>query len=283
MKHGIATPCFGSDPEELANLGVRAESAGFDGFFIWDHMLFANDGDGPDIVDPWIVLSLVAIRTSRIRIGTMITPISRRRPWVLARQCVTLDVLSKGRMTLGVGLGSPEKGDFSRFGEVAEPRVRAEMLDEGLTVFDELASGRPLSFHGAHYQLDAVRFTPPAVQKPRIPVWVGGVLPRTRPMSRAARWDGAVPIRFSNGQLVRPAPEDIATARQHIDQRRTSMSNFDIVVWSEVAGTPSQLEQQRDIMPTYADAGATWWIETGRPIAGWWEELCERVLAGPTT
>lgn len=115
LHRAIACPCFAEDPEELIELGVSAEKTGFDGFFIWDHIVFANEGDGPPIIDPWLVLAVVAARTSVIKIGTMVTPVSRRRPWVLARQTASLDVLSRGRLILGVGLGSPPHGDFGIF------------------------------------------------------------------------------------------------------------------------------------------------------------------------
>src|SRR6478752_4693169 len=143
---GLAAPCFGDDPAEIVELAVVAEQAGFDGFFVWDHMLFADDGMGPAVLDPWALLSAIAVRTSRVVIGPMVTPPSRRRPWVLARQTVTLDRLSGGRTVFGVGLGSPAHGDFGRFGDVADARGRADLLDESLAILDGLWSGEPFSF-----------------------------------------------------------------------------------------------------------------------------------------
>ena len=177
MQRGVAIPCFGTDPAALIRLGVAAEAAGFDGFFVWDHIVFSNTGDGPPILDPWVVLAAVASRTERIRLGTMITPVPRRRPWQLARQTATLDVLSGGRMILGVGIGSPAYGDFGIFGEPTGERDRAELLDEGLAVLAGLWTGEKFSYRGRHFSVDPVRFTPTPVQRPRIPVWVGGVLP----------------------------------------------------------------------------------------------------------
>src|SRR6266852_4082326 len=196
LKHGIAVPCFGSDPAGLVELGVATERAGFDGYFLWDHIVFSNTGDGPPIVDPWLVLSVVAARTSRISIGTVVTPVPRRRPWQLARTTTTLDRLSGGRVVLGVGIGSPAYGDFGIFHEPSGDRERAELLDEGLDVLAGLWSGERFSYSGKHLTVDPVRFLPVPVQRPRIPVWVAGVLPATRPIARAARWDGMVPIRF---------------------------------------------------------------------------------------
>jgi alkanesulfonate monooxygenase SsuD/methylene tetrahydromethanopterin reductase-like flavin-dependent oxidoreductase (luciferase family) len=125
LLRGIAVPNFADDPAELIELGVEAERAGFDGFFLWDHIVFSDSGDGPPIADPWLTLAVVATRTTRIKLGTMITPVPRRRPWQLARQTTTLDVLSGGRLILGVGIGSPAYGDFGIFHEPSGARERA--------------------------------------------------------------------------------------------------------------------------------------------------------------
>ncbi len=274
MKRGVAAPCFAEDPYELVELAVQAEAAGFDGFFLWDHILFANDGDGPAIIDPWLVLALIAARTRRIVIGTMITPVSRRRPWVLARQTATLDLLSNGRLVLGVGLGSPAHGDFGIFGDETDPRVRAELLDEGLAVLSGLWSGDRFSYAGKHYQLGPVRFLPTPVQRPRIPVWVGGVLPNRRPLQRAAAWDGWVPIQWVDGVLTKPAVADIRDARAEVARVRGSVDGYDLAVWAEVASAPETLA---DEVGEYAAAGATWWIETARPGVGWLAGLRQRI------
>jgi alkanesulfonate monooxygenase SsuD/methylene tetrahydromethanopterin reductase-like flavin-dependent oxidoreductase (luciferase family) len=277
MMRALAAPCFSSDPGELVELGVSAERAGFDGFFLWDHILFANDGDGPDIVDPWAVLAVIAARTERITIGTMITPVSRRRPWVLARQAATVDLLSNGRLVLGVGIGSPAQGDFGRFGDETDASRRAEMLDEGLAILDGLWSGDRFAYDGRHYHLDEVRFRPRPAQRPRIPVWVGGTLPLRRPMSRAARWDGAVPLRWEQRRLARPSAADIASVRDQVAVERGSLDGFTIAVWAEVAGDPAAVTAE---LPGYAAAGATWWIETAKPEAGWLDELRARIGRG---
>ena len=280
MRRGLAVPNFAQDPADLIELGAEAERAGFDGFFLWDHIVFSNSGDGPPIVDPWMVLAAVAARTSRIRIGTMITPVPRRRPWQLARQTATLDVLSGGRLILGVGIGSPAYGDFGIFHEPADERVRAELLDEGLDILAGLWSGERFSYQGRHFTLDPVRFTPTPVQRPRIPVWVGGVLPAARPIARAARWDGMVPIRFAERALVRPSAADLADVGAKIAAARAaagSPAEFDLVVWAEVAEVPAQVLQ---IARPYQDSGVTWWIETAKPEPRWWEGVQERVASG---
>jgi len=277
LRRGVAVPNFGEEPDGLIDLGVAAEEAGFDGYFLWDHIVFSNTGDGPPIIDPWLVLAVVAARTSRIKLGTMITPVPRRRPWQLARQTTTLDRLSGGRLILGVGIGSPAYGDFGIFGEPTGDRDRAGLLDEGLAVLDGLWGGERFSYAGQHFTVDPVRFTPAPVQRPRVPVWVGGVLPATRPMDRAARWDGAVPIRFAGRSLIRPSAGDIAGVRQRVAAARGSADGFDIAVWAEVAADPAAVPR---VVGPYQEAGATWWIETAKPEPQWWEGVTQRVAAG---
>jgi len=277
MQRGLAVPCFAEDPRNLIELGVDAEQAGFDGFFLWDHLVWADTGEGPPIVDPWQVLAVVAANTSRIRIGTLITPVPRRRPWQLAKETITLDRLSGGRLTLGVGIGSPARGDFGIFHEPTDARVRAELLDEGLDVLAGLWTGERFSMTGKHFTVDPVRFAPRPVQQPRIPVWVGGVLPASRPIARAARWDGMVSIRYSDGALVRVSAEDIAAVRDQITAARGSADGFDLVIWAEVEQAPGDVAR---VAPAYQDAGATWWIESARPQPGWWEGVTARVARG---
>lgn len=276
---GIAVPCFGTEPEQLIELGVRAEAAGFDGFFVWDHLVYTNDGDGPDVLDPWTVLSVVAARTERIRLGPMVTPVSRRRPWTLARQCATLDRLSHGRLIFGAGLGSPARGDFARFGEVADDRGRAELLDEGLDVFAGLLSGEPFTHSGKHYRIEPTRFRPAPVQRPRMPIWIGGILPARRPIARAARWDGFVPIRYVDRTLTRPSPEDIASSREAVRARRADLdAAFDLVVWTRVV---DGARHGARLLTEYRDAGATWWIETGWSSGDWQAGVSRRIAEGP--
>jgi alkanesulfonate monooxygenase SsuD/methylene tetrahydromethanopterin reductase-like flavin-dependent oxidoreductase (luciferase family) len=301
LQRGLAVPCFAEDPMELAQLGIGAERAGFDGFFLWDHIVFSNTGEGPPIVDPWLVLAVVAASTSRIRLGTMITPLPRRRPWQLAKETTTLDRLSNGRLILGVGIGSPAYGDFGIFHEPAGQRVRAELLDEGLDVLAGLWGGERFSYQGRHFTLDPVRFAPTPVQRPRIRVWVGGVLPAARPIARAARWDGMVPIRFAGGSLVRPSAADVADVGAKIAAARGSAGggagsaaeggagsaaegaaggpapDYDLVVWAEVAAVPAGVPE---IALPYQASGATWWIETAKPEPRWWEGVQERVASG---
>jgi len=265
-------PCFAEDPAELVVLGIAAERAGFDGFFLWDHLVHSDTGQGPPIVDPWQVLSLVAVGTTRIRVGTMITPLPRRRPWKLAKEATTLDLFSRGRVTLGVGLGAPAHGEFALFGEPAEPRIRAELLDEGLAVLAGLQTGEMFSYAGKHFSVGPVSFAPTPLQRPRIPVWVGGHLPGGAPLARAARWDGYIPIHRDRPDGV-ATPGDIAAARDRIAGLRGSMDGFDIAVW----GTLDLGGRLAGVLPDYAAAGATWWLESVRSGPGWLDAVAERV------
>jgi hypothetical protein len=286
-------PCFAGDPADLVELGTAAEQAGLDGYFLWDHLVHAGSGDGPPIVDPWQVLAVVAARTSWIKLGTMITPVARRRPWKLAKEVTTLDLLSGGRVILGVGLGAPAHAEFGLFGEPTEARVRAELLDEGLEVLAGLCAGQPFSHEGRHFTVGPVQFTPSPVQRPRVPIWVGGELPaegplvRTArrvtgtppargPVARAARWDGFVPI--SPGRPgARATAAQIAAARERIGDLRGSTADFDIAVWGEL----DSAGQVAGHLGEYYAAGATWWLESPGSGPGWLDAVRDRLGRGP--
>ena len=253
MRYGVELAPWGelSDPATLARLARVAEGAGWDGFFLWDAML--HDPGGLPKADPWISLAAIAVATERIRIGTMVTPLPRRRPWQLARETVTLDHLSQGRLILGVGLGDPSLEEFEWFGEVGvDHSTRARMLDEGLVILDGLWSGRPFAFSGEFYQLHEMTFLPRPVQPPRIPIWVGGWWPAKGPMRRAARWDGAYP-----GRADGPMPiADVAAAVAYIRSQRAGGAAFEIVVGDR----PAQIEVERlaERVHGLETAGATW-------------------------
>jgi alkanesulfonate monooxygenase SsuD/methylene tetrahydromethanopterin reductase-like flavin-dependent oxidoreductase (luciferase family) len=149
IRYGINVPNFGdyNRPRVLADLAESAEEAGWDGFFIWDHMV----GETP-FCDPTVALSAIALLTDRIRLGAMITPLPRRRPWKVAREMVSLDHLSGGRVIMGVGLGNPPT-EYSKLGEEPGARARAEKLDESLEIITGLWSGERFSHEGKHYRL----------------------------------------------------------------------------------------------------------------------------------
>ncbi|MBN1248328.1 MAG: LLM class flavin-dependent oxidoreductase, partial [Anaerolineae bacterium] len=191
MRYGIYVPNFGpfGSAAAMAQLAQEAEAAGWDGFFIWDHVA----GWHQPFVDPWIALTAVAMSTGRIRLGTTVTPLPRRRPAMLARETVSVDVLSGGRLILGVGIGGGT-AEWDDLGEETDLRVRGAMLDEGLDVLTGLWRNGAFSYEGAYYAVRDADFRPKPVQSPRIPIWVGGVWPAKAPFRRMARWDGMFPL-----------------------------------------------------------------------------------------
>jgi alkanesulfonate monooxygenase SsuD/methylene tetrahydromethanopterin reductase-like flavin-dependent oxidoreductase (luciferase family) len=248
-KRGIFLAPFDefADPHEVAEVAASAEAEGWDGFFLWDHVAYRAPVRA--LADPWVSLSAVACATERLRLGPMVTPLSRRRVHKLARETVTLDHLSRGRLTVGVGLGSDGSGELERFGEVTDPRERARLLDRGLERLSAFWDGE---------------FEPTPVQRPRIPVWVAGRWPNRRPLRRAARWDGLFPIDL-------PGPEALATLAGELDALRQGVGPFDLVV---------EVPAGADIAPWEA-AGATWVLTAfGRQPAA--AEVRDAIRAGPT-
>jgi alkanesulfonate monooxygenase SsuD/methylene tetrahydromethanopterin reductase-like flavin-dependent oxidoreductase (luciferase family) len=227
------------------------------------------------VLDPWIVLAAAAARTSRIRLGTMVTPIARRRPWKLARETVTLDHLSRGRIILGVGLGYPADADFEVLGEDPDERIRAAKLDEGLEVLVGLWSGEPFDFEGAHHRVRGARFLPVPVQRPRIPVWVAGAWPRRAPFRRAARWDGVYPLGLdSDGELVALAAADYPAMLAYVAEHRPGAEPFDVVATGVADGDHA-------VVAPFDEVGATWWLESDEGVPGWEGRMLERLRAGP--
>ena len=233
MRYGISLPNFGeySDPRLLAELAHEAEAAGWEGFFLWDHIVWPWHAT---VADPWVALAAVAMRTERLLLGTMVTPLPRRHPWKLARETVTLDHLSGGRLLLGVGLGGFPQEEFAAFGETGDDKVRAAKLDEGLEVLTGLWSGAPFSYHGTQYQVHNVHFTPPPVQQPRIPIWVAGTWPIKAPFRRAARWDGVVPTSRDVERLL--TPTEIHDLIAYIKAQRVTPTAFDVVHGGQTPG-----------------------------------------------
>jgi len=201
MKYAIGVvPAGEVDIHALVELAQQAEASGWDGLFIEDYITHWVAPDAPTL-DPWISLAVMAMRTTSIYLGLLVTPLSRRRPWKVAREAVTLDHLANGRFILGVGLGGPKDPmNFDRFGEVVDLKQRAEILDEALEIIAGLWSGEWLSYTGKHFKVENVRFLPTPVQKPRIPIWVGGGYPNQGPLRRAARWDGSCMYKESHGK-----------------------------------------------------------------------------------
>jgi alkanesulfonate monooxygenase SsuD/methylene tetrahydromethanopterin reductase-like flavin-dependent oxidoreductase (luciferase family) len=250
MRFAINIPNFGAfaDPRAVVALAREADIAGWDGFFLWDHLLWKAPTNQP-VADPWLTLGAIAQATERIRLGAMITPLPRRRPWQVARQAATLDQLSGGRVVLGVGIGGDWFGDYSAFGEPADQRVHGAQLDEALEVITGLWSGETFSYSGAHYSVRAVQFLPTPVQQPRIPIWVAGVWPGTKPFRRAAQFDGVAPIARDEGQPLSPA--DIRDMLAYVYTHRADSAPFDVVV----GGAPLDHAGYAAL----AEAGATWY------------------------
>ncbi|MGH9011684.1 MAG: LLM class flavin-dependent oxidoreductase [Acidimicrobiia bacterium] len=271
MRTGVYLPNQGpfADPRRLASLAVDAEAAGWDGFFIWDELQrIFNPSD--DVADAIVALSAVAFATKRLRIGAMVSPVSRMRPETFALQTATLDRLSGGRLIVGVGLGNPSE-QFTAFGHEASIKVRAAMVDEFLDLLTQLWSGSTVDFHGAHYTAINVSMTPP-LQSPRIPVWIGADSRNRAPRRRAARWEGFIPASDHWPDAVIP-PEDYDVAMEDIRSLRPAGQPFDVVVIGDAAGT----RPAADELPAYEAAGVTWLLVQALTF----EDAQARIRRGP--
>ncbi len=277
MQYGIVLTT--GEPRGLAALAAAAESAGWDGVFTWDAIAI----EGMTCWDPWSLLAAMAMTTSRVTLGAMVFAPSRRRPWKLAREALTVDHLSGGRLVLPVGLGALDDRGFGAVGEATAARTRAELLDETLAILDGLWTGEPFSFHGTHHRVDGLTLQPRPVQRPRIPIWVVGAWPAERSMARAARWDGLVPQPLSSGGTPAPwGPDDLACAVDWIGRRRAADADLRPFVVTAEGSTPADdPAAAAAIVRPWAEAGATWWIEADWSPAGTPDALRRRVEAGP--
>lgn len=238
MKFGFVVPW--ADADEVGELAAVAEEFGWDGIFLWEPVWG---------VDAWISLALAAVRTSKIRVGTMLTPPSRRRPWELASQVATVDRLSDGRVTLSVGIGALDTG-MTAFGEVCDRKQRAELMDECLDIVCGLWHGQPFTHHGKHYHVQPTDFPTigHTIQRPRVPIWCVGALGYPRSMERALRWDGLIPQVVEAGTARQATLDELRAIRGQIPHR-----NFDVII----EGVGSEHSPA-----AWAAAGATWWLET---------------------
>ena len=273
MQYGFVLPVH--DPAMIVELGAEVEAAGWDGVFIAE-MIW-----GPDA---WVALTGIAMRTERIKLGTMLSPISRMRPWKIASETATLDRLSNGRVILAVGTGALETG-FVEFGEASDRAVRNELIDESLEIIERLWSREPFTFAGKHYRVDTNALgegirawgTGP-IQQPRIPIWLTGAWPRRASTDRALRFDGilpnVIPPGGGFGELTVSAIEEIAAYARGAN----SGHRFDIVA---EGNTPDASPESIAMVEERRRAGATWWIESPWGSENDFDYLRARIAAGP--
>jgi alkanesulfonate monooxygenase SsuD/methylene tetrahydromethanopterin reductase-like flavin-dependent oxidoreductase (luciferase family) len=283
MRYGMSLPNVGpcADARLVAELAHDAEGAGWDGFYLWDHVYWSIF----PVADPWIELAAVALATERIRIGTMVTPLPRRRPTKLARETVTLDHLSGGRFTLGVGLGVRAQ-EWEQLGEESDLPTRGAMLDESLQIIEKLWRGEAVEHQGRYYTVDVrdpagfpgpVPFLPDALQTPRIPVWVAGRWPNKRPFRRGGRWDGIVPTSVPGEREQRLTPDELRACVDYTLRHRETHQPLDVAIGG--CTSDEGAEAARRHAQSYEDAGATWWLEDLSPFAFGWNWQGEWPLA----
>jgi alkanesulfonate monooxygenase SsuD/methylene tetrahydromethanopterin reductase-like flavin-dependent oxidoreductase (luciferase family) len=261
MRFAVNIPPF-TDATTVVALAVDAETAGWDGVFLWDHLQFMAGAHLP-IHDPWVLLGAIATATERVRLGTLVTPLARRRPQVVAKHVTTLDHLSGGRAVLGVGLGSPADADFAAFGDEADDIKRAAILDDRVSAVAAMLSGGEVTHHGKHTHIDA-DLLPASVQRPRPPIWVAAVAPHRRPLARAVRWDGVVPIGLPEGVM---RPDAISSYLQGVPRPES----WDVVAPWCPGVAPDD----------YAAVGVTWLIESTWPEDDWVTDFRTRIRNGP--
>ena len=242
-----------ADPRVIGDLAARAEAAGWEGVFLWDHLQYGDRVQA--IADVWTCCAAVAMRTSSVLFGPMVTPLARRRPQVLARQAASLATLSGGRFVLGLGLGDDWVGEFGAFGDETSPKARASMLDDGLAVLTGLLSGGPVSHEGPHYSARDVRFLP----APRVPIWLAGRFPNAAPLRRATAYDGFFVIGLGS-------PDDVATIASQVPG-----APYDLVI---------DLRTDQDHGP-WLDRGASWVLTRIGPYDLDLAEVQRVVDAGP--
>jgi probable F420-dependent oxidoreductase len=256
MQSALFLPLFGelADPRVVMTLAREAEDAGWHGVYVWDHLAYA--APVTDIADPWITLAAIAACTQRLRLGPMVTPLPRRRPVKVAREIATLDGLSNGRVTLGVGIGDDGAREFSGTGDETDPKTRGQMLDEALAVLSAAWSGAEVRHRGDHYVLDRLQVEPRPVQRPHPPIWVALRYGNRAPLRRAARYDGVFPIGIDSPDKLSEVIGDVQRLRSELQPRHAASGEvFDVVI----SGSPDT-----DPRP-YRDAGATWWLASFSP------------------
>lgn len=288
MKYGLDISPAGpwGRPTTIAELACLAEECGWDGVFCEDYLCFPRDDERPDEVldtyDVWITLALVAQATSRITLGTMVTPLPARKPASVALTALTVDHLSGGRLVLAVGLGDGEPTNFAALGQTDTLRERAELLDESLEVITQLWSGEATSFEGHRLRLDHAQLRPEPYARPRIPIWVGGAMTKPRPRRRALQWDGACLYRIPPSQGWQDVtPDDVRQLRADAQNRHDRGDGFVIVVGGRERATDADgLAADLHYVGELAVAGVDWWHEYVPPRLSY-DEARRRIEMGP--
>ena len=275
MKFGVVTS-FGS-VHDYVDMAREAEASGWDGVFAWDDISV----DRGDVFDPWVVLGAMAAVTERVTLGAMVFSLARRRPWKVARETITLDNLSNGRLVLPVGLGGTWDGGYSRVNtEDPARRVRAEKLDECLEILELAWSGETVSYEGTHYSMQDLWFEPRPLQRPRIPVWPVGAWPSAKSLGRAARWDGVIVSDLSDkDEDDGTSPEAVAAIAAWMAEHRQSSSPFDIITEGITSGTDPSADLAK--LAPLAEAGATWFIESRWENDQSADTVRQRIRRGP--
>lgn len=269
MKCGVVLP-YG-DAKLAMDLAVLAEAHGWDGFFVWEPVWG---------IDAWVCLTAAAVKTQTIRLGTLLSPLSRMRPWKIASEVATLDNLSGGRVILSVGLGAADTG-FHQFGEQTDMRIRAELMDEALDIVTGLWRGQPFNYDGRHYQVKECDFypPPPPVQQT---IWVVGLWGSRKSMSRVTRYQGLLPsVRGSDNKWRKLTHGDVRQMRDFVTLEGCG-EDFDIVVEGTTPGT--DVKTARDEVRGWQEAGASWWIEamwSAQFESNVTELITERIKQGP--
>lgn len=282
VRYGLdmASAGMAGDAHAMSELAHIAEESGWDGIFLEDYIVWQNHPDVPTY-DPWITLAAMAMRAQQIRLGTMVTPAARRRPWKWAQELVTLDHLSKGRMILGVGLGDSGEApgmvsSFANFSEIRAPKQRARILDEGLEIITRIWRGQRFSFEGEFYKVHDVQILARPIQQPRILIWVGGGYPNRGPVARALRWDGSC-LYKQQGHWMQP--EDVRSLRDRVIAERGTADGYEITISSETRWEDEG--KQRAYMESIIAEGVTWWHEYIPPDVGDFDVQRKMVEEGP--
>lgn len=266
MQYGIILTA--GDPRAAGDLAAEAEAAGWDGVFSWDGISLG----AMDTFDPWVLMAALAMRTERVRLGAILTPTPRRRPWKLARETMTLDRLSNGRLVVPVGMGATDDQGFGNVGEPVDAPTRSQRLNESLDILVGLWSGEPFGYDGRHYRFGPMTFLPTPVQQPRIPIWVAANLARETSVARALRWDGVL-TQTDELETIRRLGDRIAA------ERVTAADGSPFAVVVEGQTTPGR-DEDLNRVAALAEAGATWYVESdwsGATVSS----IRARIGAGP--